>query len=188
MRSSKEDTSLANWSRTKLARVFEEFKVTLVTGARNRLWHRDSIDRMHEWLCRGSSLGLPTSASTSFPITRIRICGGRLTRRTTSTPPFERRSKPTTSKGEHSRLPRGRQLSSAQDATSLSTGRERSASSRILDRGRRPHFAAAASCFCNSGHKGRLCCITYNQVRHVRSDPDAVSLDAKQSSKHVSKG
>jgi cholesterol oxidase len=27
--------------------------VTLITGARNRLWHRDSIDRMHEWLCRG---------------------------------------------------------------------------------------------------------------------------------------
>jgi hypothetical protein len=28
-------------------------RVTLITGARNRLWHRDSIDRMHEWLCRG---------------------------------------------------------------------------------------------------------------------------------------
>ena len=26
--------------------------VTLITGARNRLWHRDSIDRMYEWLCR----------------------------------------------------------------------------------------------------------------------------------------
>jgi pimeloyl-ACP methyl ester carboxylesterase len=33
-------------------------KVTLITGALNRLWHRDSVDRMHEWLCRGSSLGL----------------------------------------------------------------------------------------------------------------------------------
>jgi hypothetical protein len=32
--------------------------VTLITGARNRLWHRDSIDRMHEWLCRGSSRSL----------------------------------------------------------------------------------------------------------------------------------
>lgn len=30
-------------------------KVTLVTGALNRLWHRDSIDHMHEWLCRGFS-------------------------------------------------------------------------------------------------------------------------------------
>jgi pimeloyl-ACP methyl ester carboxylesterase len=28
-------------------------KVTLVTGALNRLWHRDSIDRMYEWLRRG---------------------------------------------------------------------------------------------------------------------------------------
>jgi cholesterol oxidase len=27
-------------------------KVTLITGALNRLWHRDSIDRMFEWLCR----------------------------------------------------------------------------------------------------------------------------------------
>ena len=27
--------------------------VTLITGELNRLWHRDSIDRMHEWLCRG---------------------------------------------------------------------------------------------------------------------------------------
>ncbi len=28
--------------------------VTLITGARNRLWHRDSIDRMYEWLSRGA--------------------------------------------------------------------------------------------------------------------------------------
>lgn len=28
-------------------------KVTLITGGLNRLWHRDSIDRMHEWLSRG---------------------------------------------------------------------------------------------------------------------------------------
>jgi len=27
--------------------------VTLITGARNQLWHRDSIDRMAEWLVRG---------------------------------------------------------------------------------------------------------------------------------------
>lgn len=30
-------------------------KVTLITGALNRLWHRDSIDLMHEWLTRGSA-------------------------------------------------------------------------------------------------------------------------------------
>lgn len=29
--------------------------VTLITGALNRLWHRDSIDRMYEWLMRGST-------------------------------------------------------------------------------------------------------------------------------------
>lgn len=28
--------------------------VTLITGARNQLWHRDSIDRMYEWLTSGS--------------------------------------------------------------------------------------------------------------------------------------
>jgi hypothetical protein len=27
-------------------------KVTLITGDLNQLWHRDSIDRMHEWLSR----------------------------------------------------------------------------------------------------------------------------------------
>lgn len=30
-------------------------RVTLITGALNRLWHRDSVDRMHEWLCRGGT-------------------------------------------------------------------------------------------------------------------------------------
>ena len=28
-------------------------RVTVMTGALNRLWHRDSIDRMYEWLTRG---------------------------------------------------------------------------------------------------------------------------------------
>ena len=28
-------------------------KVTLITGELNRLWHRNSIDLMYEWLCRG---------------------------------------------------------------------------------------------------------------------------------------
>ena len=26
----------------------------LVTGARNQLWHRDSLDRMHQWVTQGS--------------------------------------------------------------------------------------------------------------------------------------
>jgi pimeloyl-ACP methyl ester carboxylesterase len=30
-------------------------RVTLITGALNRLWHRDSIDLMYEWLTRGSA-------------------------------------------------------------------------------------------------------------------------------------
>ncbi|MEN8181686.1 MAG: alpha/beta fold hydrolase [Myxococcota bacterium] len=29
-------------------------RVTLITGDRNQLWHRDSIDRMYEWLTRGT--------------------------------------------------------------------------------------------------------------------------------------
>ena len=29
-------------------------KVTLITGALDRLWHRNSVDLMHEWLCRGT--------------------------------------------------------------------------------------------------------------------------------------
>jgi hypothetical protein len=29
---------------------FKNKRVTLLTGAENQLWHRDSIDRMHEWL------------------------------------------------------------------------------------------------------------------------------------------
>jgi hypothetical protein len=28
-------------------------KVTLITGELNRLWHRNSVDLMYEWLCRG---------------------------------------------------------------------------------------------------------------------------------------
>jgi hypothetical protein len=31
---------------------FGEFDITLLTGAENPLWHRDSIDRMGEWLSR----------------------------------------------------------------------------------------------------------------------------------------
>ena len=32
--------------------AFEPFTITLLTGELNPLWHRDSIDRMHEWLHR----------------------------------------------------------------------------------------------------------------------------------------
>jgi pimeloyl-ACP methyl ester carboxylesterase len=39
-------------------RFRELSRVTLITGGLNRLWHRDSIDRMHEWSCRGSSRSL----------------------------------------------------------------------------------------------------------------------------------
>jgi pimeloyl-ACP methyl ester carboxylesterase len=33
---------------------FRDLKTTLITGAENPLWHRDSIDRMAEWLARGN--------------------------------------------------------------------------------------------------------------------------------------
>jgi cholesterol oxidase len=33
--------------------AFRDRKVTLITGDLNSLWHRDSIDTMYEWLCRG---------------------------------------------------------------------------------------------------------------------------------------
>jgi hypothetical protein len=36
------------------ARFGDLESVTLITGARNQLWHRDSIDRMYEWLRRGA--------------------------------------------------------------------------------------------------------------------------------------
>jgi hypothetical protein len=56
-------------------------KVTLITGALNRLWHRDSIDRMYEWLRRG-----PRSdcRNASWPATDTRICYGASARRRTS--------------------------------------------------------------------------------------------------------
>jgi pimeloyl-ACP methyl ester carboxylesterase len=42
-------------------------KVTLITGALNRLWHRDSIDLMYEWLTRGSSDHLQKFKKAIFP-------------------------------------------------------------------------------------------------------------------------
>ncbi len=38
---------------------FRDMRVTLMTGTRNTLWHRDSIDRMYEWLRRGAALRGP---------------------------------------------------------------------------------------------------------------------------------
>jgi|HubBroStandDraft_4_1064222.scaffolds.fasta_scaffold40879_2 pimeloyl-ACP methyl ester carboxylesterase len=37
--------------------MFKDKHVTLITGAENRLWHRDSIDRMYEWLCNTAGGG-----------------------------------------------------------------------------------------------------------------------------------
>jgi cholesterol oxidase len=34
--------------------AFRERKLTLITGDLNSLWHRDSVDTMYEWLCRGT--------------------------------------------------------------------------------------------------------------------------------------
>jgi cholesterol oxidase len=42
-------------------------KVTLITGALNRLWHRDSIDLMHEWLTRGNPQYLQKFTKNIFP-------------------------------------------------------------------------------------------------------------------------
>jgi pimeloyl-ACP methyl ester carboxylesterase len=36
---------------------FKDKRVTLITGAENRLWHRDSIDLMYEWLCNTAAGG-----------------------------------------------------------------------------------------------------------------------------------
>jgi pimeloyl-ACP methyl ester carboxylesterase len=38
---------------------FRDFKLTLITGDLNSLWHRDSIDTMYEWLRRGRSSEQP---------------------------------------------------------------------------------------------------------------------------------
>ncbi len=41
--------------------------VTLITGTRNTLWHRDSIDRMYEWLRRGGILRGPETPPGKGP-------------------------------------------------------------------------------------------------------------------------
>jgi hypothetical protein len=38
-----------------LPRHFADKRATLITGAENRLWHRDSMDRMHDWLLSHAS-------------------------------------------------------------------------------------------------------------------------------------
>jgi hypothetical protein len=44
----------SDWIGPKARGRFDQLKfITLITGARNQLWHRDSIDRMYEWLSRG---------------------------------------------------------------------------------------------------------------------------------------
>jgi len=42
-------------------------KITLITGALNRLWHRNSIDLMYEWLIRGDSGGRERVEKHVFP-------------------------------------------------------------------------------------------------------------------------
>lgn len=53
------------------AKALERFRslpsVFLVTGSRNQLWHRDSIDRMHEWLTRGLEGRSSTIGKKVFP-------------------------------------------------------------------------------------------------------------------------
>jgi pimeloyl-ACP methyl ester carboxylesterase len=48
---SNDDTTLVGNEALERFRTLDS--ITLMTGARNQLWHRDSIDRMHEWLMRG---------------------------------------------------------------------------------------------------------------------------------------
>lgn len=40
----------ARYDNDLVPRHFADKRTTLITGAENRLWHRDSVDRMHEWL------------------------------------------------------------------------------------------------------------------------------------------
>jgi pimeloyl-ACP methyl ester carboxylesterase len=52
-RSASQDRSLVGPA--ALERFRDLPSVFLVTGARNQLWHRDSIDRMYEWLTQGAA-------------------------------------------------------------------------------------------------------------------------------------
>jgi len=40
---------------------FANRRITLITGNENQVWHRDSVDRMYEWLCNGEPLNRQTS-------------------------------------------------------------------------------------------------------------------------------
>lgn len=41
-------------------------RITLISGAMNRLWHRDSIDRMYEWLVRGNIWSASSDPQTTI--------------------------------------------------------------------------------------------------------------------------
>jgi len=49
---------VANGGQAEARAHFGAFAVTLLTGSENQLWHRDSIDRMHEWLLRSGQIEL----------------------------------------------------------------------------------------------------------------------------------
>jgi hypothetical protein len=49
---------VANGGQAAARQRFAAFDVTLLTGSENQLWHRDSIDRMHEWLLRSRAVSV----------------------------------------------------------------------------------------------------------------------------------
>jgi hypothetical protein len=49
---------VANGGQARARDHFRAFDLTLLTGSENQLWHRDSIDRMYEWLRRGGEMAV----------------------------------------------------------------------------------------------------------------------------------
>lgn len=49
---------VANGGQRDARSCFSKFDVTLLTGSENQLWHRDSIDRMYEWLKRDPEISV----------------------------------------------------------------------------------------------------------------------------------
>jgi pimeloyl-ACP methyl ester carboxylesterase len=45
----------AHFENDLVPKYFTDKRTTLITGAENRLWHRDSVDRMHDWLLSHAS-------------------------------------------------------------------------------------------------------------------------------------
>lgn len=45
----------AHFENDLIPTYFTDKRTTLITGAENRLWHRDSVDRMHDWLLSHAS-------------------------------------------------------------------------------------------------------------------------------------